>query len=46
MCRRPDLWLFFILVIPLQVFRASRESRALEAKFGAAYREYRARTWF
>jgi protein-S-isoprenylcysteine O-methyltransferase Ste14 len=30
----------------LQVVRAGREAKVLEARFGDAYRAYRARTWF
>lgn len=40
---------FLLLLIPLlflQVFRARREARVLEDRFGDAYRQYRARTWF
>jgi len=41
------LWLLiFILLIPLQLRRASKESAVLEAAFGDEYREYRAGTWF
>ncbi len=36
----------FIVIIPLQVYRAQREQSVLEAKFGDEYRQYRARTWF
>ena len=32
--------------IPVQVWRARREDRVLEAAFGDAYRAYRRRTWF
>jgi protein-S-isoprenylcysteine O-methyltransferase Ste14 len=41
-------WLavLLIIVIPMQIIRARREARVLEAKFGDAYREYRKRTWF
>jgi protein-S-isoprenylcysteine O-methyltransferase Ste14 len=43
---RPDfLWIFLIL-IPLQIVRARRESRVLEQRFGEAYRQYKAKTWF
>jgi len=44
--RQPLLWW---LIVPLaigQFIRARREARVLEQKFGDAYREYRARTWF
>jgi protein-S-isoprenylcysteine O-methyltransferase Ste14 len=43
---RPWLFLVFAALIPLQVYRTRNESRALEEKFGAAYREYKQRTWF
>jgi protein-S-isoprenylcysteine O-methyltransferase Ste14 len=41
-------WIGIVLVvlIPMQIIRARREARVLEAKFGAAYREYRSHTWF
>jgi protein-S-isoprenylcysteine O-methyltransferase Ste14 len=35
-----------LLVIIMQVWRARNEARVLEAKFGDAYRQYRAKTWF
>jgi len=38
--------LVFVLIIPLQIVRASKESQVLEEKFGDAYREYKKRTWF
>jgi protein-S-isoprenylcysteine O-methyltransferase Ste14 len=38
--------LFLLVVAPLQAMRARKEARVLEEKFGDAYREYRARTWF
>jgi protein-S-isoprenylcysteine O-methyltransferase Ste14 len=44
--RRPILGLTLVVVIPLQIIRARREARILEVKFGDAYRQYRARTWF
>jgi len=45
------LWKFWLLallvpMIPMQVWRARREARVLEEKFGEEYREYRRRTWF
>lgn len=47
MMRRASwLLLALIVIIPMQMVRARREARVLEAKFGDAYREYRARTWF
>ena len=44
--RNPVLALILVLLIPIQIIRARREARVLEAKFGEAYRQYRARTWF
>jgi protein-S-isoprenylcysteine O-methyltransferase Ste14 len=47
MMRRASwLALLLIIIVPMQIIRARREARVLEAKFGDAYREYRARTWF
>lgn len=43
---RPWLFLVFAVLIPLQVYRARKEARVMEATFGEAYREYRKRTWF
>jgi protein-S-isoprenylcysteine O-methyltransferase Ste14 len=34
------------IVVPLQIVNARREARVLSEKFGAAYAEYRRRTWF
>lgn len=40
-------WLWaFVLLVPLQVFRARKEAEVLNAKFGEAYQEYRRKTWF
>jgi protein-S-isoprenylcysteine O-methyltransferase Ste14 len=39
------LWALAIL-IPLQIWRAQKEARALEEKFGEEYRAYRRQTWF
>jgi protein-S-isoprenylcysteine O-methyltransferase Ste14 len=44
--QRPYLLLVFAILIPVQTWRAHQEARVLEAKFGDAYRQYRARTWF
>ena|ERR1700733_3885587 len=38
--------LFMLLIIIMQISRARNEARVLEAKFGDAYRRYRAKTWF
>ena len=41
------LWLLiFVVLIPLQLWRARKESAVLEAAFGEEYRRYRAGTWF
>ena len=41
------VWLLiFIVIIPLQLWRAGKEAKVLEAKFGEEYRRYRAGTWF
>ena len=41
------MWLpVFVLLIPLQLWRARKESAVLEAAFGDEYRAYRAGTWF
>src|SRR5512146_2766285 len=42
---RPRWLLIFVIVIPLQIWRARTEARVLEAKFGENYRAYRAGTW-
>ena len=43
---RPIFLLIFLVVIPLQIWRARKESSVLEAAFGEEYRKYRAVTWF
>jgi protein-S-isoprenylcysteine O-methyltransferase Ste14 len=43
---KPVWLLIFLLVIPLQIWRAGKESAVLESAFGEEYRKYRARTWF
>lgn len=40
------LWILLAVVVVIQVVRAQREARVLEAKFGEDYRAYRSRTWF
>jgi protein-S-isoprenylcysteine O-methyltransferase Ste14 len=41
------VWLLgFLVLIPLQIWRARKESAVLEAAFGEQYRKYRAGTWF
>jgi protein-S-isoprenylcysteine O-methyltransferase Ste14 len=46
MIRIPVLSLLLVPIILMQIIRARREARVLEAKFGEAYRQYRDRTWF
>jgi protein-S-isoprenylcysteine O-methyltransferase Ste14 len=38
--------LLVLLITLMQFLRARNEARVLEAKFGDAYRQYRAKTWF
>jgi len=41
------VWLLvFAALIPLQLWRARKESQILETDFGEQYRTYRASTWF
>jgi protein-S-isoprenylcysteine O-methyltransferase Ste14 len=41
------MWLLvLVLIIPLQLWRAGKESQVLEKEFGEAYQKYRASTWF
>lgn len=42
---RPRWLLIFVAIVPLQIWRARKEARVLEAKFGEQYRAYRAGTW-
>jgi len=39
------LWLF-VVVIPLQIYRARQEEQILQARFGNEYQQYKSRTWF
>ena len=43
---RPVYLLIFVIIVPLQLWRARKESAVLEAAFGDEYRRYRAGTWF
>jgi|SRR5579864_1310254 len=43
---RPLWLLIFVVIIPLQIWRARKEASVLEAKFGERYRAYRVSTWF
>ena len=42
----PWFLLVYVVIIPLQIFRIRKEEQVLEGKFGAAYLEYKRRTWF
>jgi protein-S-isoprenylcysteine O-methyltransferase Ste14 len=42
----PKLWILLIVLAAVQIFRAGREARVLEAMFGEEYRAYREQTWF
>ena len=42
---KPAGLLLLLVLIPIQIVRARKESKVLEAKFGDAYREYRRKTW-
>jgi protein-S-isoprenylcysteine O-methyltransferase Ste14 len=44
--QKPVLWVVLMVAIMIQIFRARREARVLEAAFGDSYREYRRKTWF
>jgi protein-S-isoprenylcysteine O-methyltransferase Ste14 len=39
------LLLLCVVTVPMQIWRARKESRVLEAAFGDEYRAYRKRTW-
>lgn len=43
---RPIILLIFLVIIPLQIYRARNEARVLQQKFGDAYLEYKQKTWF
>ena len=43
---QPLVLLLFLILIPMQIYRARNESRVLEAAFGEEYRNYRKGTWF
>jgi protein-S-isoprenylcysteine O-methyltransferase Ste14 len=43
---RPWLLLFFAGLIPLQIYRSRKEEKVLTEKFGAAYLQYKQKTWF
>jgi protein-S-isoprenylcysteine O-methyltransferase Ste14 len=43
--QKPYLFVIVAVLIPLQMVRARKEAKVLEAKFGDVYREYRKTTW-
>ena len=43
---QPWLLLFFVVLIPMQIWRSRVEARVLTEKFGAEYLEYKKKTWF
>jgi protein-S-isoprenylcysteine O-methyltransferase Ste14 len=43
--RLPLLW-FLVVLIPMQILRARKESEILGAHFGDSYRQYKSTTWF
>ena len=43
---QPYVLLVFVVLIPMQIYRAREEAKVLEAKFGEEYRQYKSRTWF
>ncbi|MGC2196054.1 MAG: isoprenylcysteine carboxylmethyltransferase family protein [Terriglobales bacterium] len=42
----PRLWVWLVVLVLIQVFRARKEARVLEARFGDEYRAYRNHSWF
>jgi protein-S-isoprenylcysteine O-methyltransferase Ste14 len=42
----PWLLLLLAILIPMQVMRSRKEEKVLTEKFGAAYLEYKRKTWF
>ena len=42
----PKLWIWLVVVVAIQILRAGKEARVLEARFGEEYRAYRKQTWF
>jgi protein-S-isoprenylcysteine O-methyltransferase Ste14 len=43
---RPWFLLVYAVLVPAQVYRSRKEGKVLAEKFGAAYQEYKRRTWF
>jgi protein-S-isoprenylcysteine O-methyltransferase Ste14 len=42
----PYLFLLFLVILPLQFFRARAEGCVLKERFGDEYRQYKGGTWF
>ena len=42
----PLLFLVFVVLIPLQIYRSRQEERVLTETFGESYRDYKRKTWF
>jgi protein-S-isoprenylcysteine O-methyltransferase Ste14 len=42
----PWFLLIFAVIMPMQIYRARKESEVLQAKFGAEYLDYKRKTWF
>lgn len=42
----PMVLLIFLVLIPLQIWRAKKEAKVLEESFGDEYRNYKKTTWF
>ena len=43
---RPVLIFFLVILTPIQIIRARKESKVLEEKYGDEYRQYERNTWF
>jgi len=44
--QKPLYLLAFVILIPMQVIRARKESKVLAEQFGTAYEDYKKQTWF
>jgi protein-S-isoprenylcysteine O-methyltransferase Ste14 len=42
----PWLLLFFVFVLPMQIYRSRKEAQVLTEKFGSSYLDYKQQTWF
>jgi protein-S-isoprenylcysteine O-methyltransferase Ste14 len=43
---KPLLFLAFVILIPMQIYRSQQEERVLTETFGESYLEYKRKTWF